>query len=289
MTDRFTRRFRVRHYELDASGQVGSVALVRYMQEAAIEASTALGFSPEWYSRQGAGWVVRRLAVRYHDPLAYGDEVEAATWIAQMRGVRSVREYGLTRLRDGARVARGRAEWVYVDMQTGQPTRVPDGWLEAFASKGRPEELIVRPSSLRPIADAHRYISRRRVQFHELDTVQHVNHAFYLAWAEQAFLDALRAAGEHSEGLSAPAGRARQAGHEIQYFSSALDNENVEIVSWLSQLDASAMEWTHEIYNADKRALLARDYSIIAFLREKEEPLAPPAPLIECLVRGPKA
>lgn len=289
MTDRFTRRFRVRHYELDAAGQVGSVALVRYMQEAAIEASTALGFSPEWYSRQGAGWVVRRLAVCYFDPLAYGDEVEAATWIALMRGVRSVRDYDLTRVRDGARIARGRAEWVYVDMQTGQPTRVPDGWLEAFASKGRPEELIVRPSSLRPIADAHRYISRQRVQFHELDAVQHVNHAVYLEWAEQAWFDALRAAGERPEGLSASGWRARQAGHEIQYFASALDNETIETVSWLSQIEANALEWTHEIYNADKRVLLARDFSILVFVTAGEEPTAPPAQLIEYLIRGPKA
>src|SRR5215472_2082274 len=100
MTPRFTRRFRVRHYELDALGRVHGVSFLRYMQEAAIEASTALGFSPDWYSERGVGWVVRKLAVRYHAPAAYGDEVEVATWLSGIRGVRSIREYDLTRVRD---------------------------------------------------------------------------------------------------------------------------------------------------------------------------------------------
>jgi acyl-CoA thioesterase FadM len=58
MMPRFRRRFRVRHYELDSFGRVSDVALVRYMQEAAIEASTALGFSPDWYREHSAVWVV---------------------------------------------------------------------------------------------------------------------------------------------------------------------------------------------------------------------------------------
>ena len=61
-----------------------------------------------------------------------------------MRGVRCTRQYDLTRARDGARVARGRAEWVYVDATTGQPTRCPDGWAEAFPRAGAPEDLAVR-------------------------------------------------------------------------------------------------------------------------------------------------
>src|SRR5690242_18017705 len=112
MTPRYTRLFQVRHYELDAFGQVNGVNLVRYMQETAIEASSALGFSPDWYKQHGVGWVVRRLSVRSFAPALYGDEVTAHTWLSSLRGVRSIREYDLTLSRNGQRVARGRAEWV---------------------------------------------------------------------------------------------------------------------------------------------------------------------------------
>src|SRR5579875_3151262 len=170
MTPRFTRSFKVRHYELDAFGQVNGVNLVRYMQEAAIEASTALGFSPDWYNQHGVGWVVRRLSVRYFAPALYGDEVTAATWLSGLRGVRSIREYDLTRSRDGQRVARGRAEWVYMDSQTGQPTRIPDAWADAFTMKDKPEDLGVRLANPRPTESAHRYSSSCRVRFDEVDT-----------------------------------------------------------------------------------------------------------------------
>ncbi len=61
----FTRRFRVRHYELDFLGHLNHAAYVRFMQEAAIEASTEAGYSPEWYRARGTGWVIRRLQIRY--------------------------------------------------------------------------------------------------------------------------------------------------------------------------------------------------------------------------------
>ena len=286
MTPRFTRRFRVRHYELDALGRVHGVSFLRYMQEAAIEASTALGFSPDWYNERGVGWVVRKLAVRYHAPAVYGDEVEVATWLSGIRGVRSIREYDLTRVRDGVRVARGRAEWVYLDTQTGQPTRVPDEWAEAFPGIGKVEELGVRPSNSRPTENAHRYSSRRRVQFHELDAVQHVNHTVYVYWTEEAGLDALRAAGHALEPDSRIARRLRQTGHEIQYFAPAVEGENIEIVSWLAEIGEDGLAWTHEIYNADTRKLLVRDYSAGVLLDAVGKPGAPSQSIIEAVLRG---
>jgi acyl-CoA thioester hydrolase len=286
MTPRFTRLFRIRHYELDAFGHVNGVNLVRYMQEAAIEASTALGFDLDWYQQRNVGWVVRRLTVRYHAAAGYGDEVAAATWLSGLRGVRSIREYDLTRTRDGCRVARGRAEWVYMDFQTGEPTRIPDAWADAFTLKDKPEDLGIRLPNPRPTEGAHRHSSRRRVQFHELDAVQHVNHAVYLQWIDQAFLDVLRVAGHAPERTLPEGWMALQGGHEIQYAAAALDQENIEIVSWLGETSESGAAWTHEIYNADTRKLLARDYAPMVFVNARHEPIAPPAHVITTILQG---
>src|SRR5579875_1967451 len=284
MTPRFTRHFRVRHYELDASGHVSRVNLVRYMQEAAIEASTALGFSPEWYNQHGVGWVVRRLSVRYFTPALYGDDVTVTTWLSGLRGVRSIREYDLTLGRDGRRVARGRAEWVYMNFHSGEPTRIPDAWANAFTLKDKPEDLGIRLANPHPTENARRYTTRRRVEFHELDTVQHVNHAVYLQWIDEAFLDALRATGHAPEQTLQHSWRALQSGHEIQYFAAAVEQENIEIVSWLCETTADSAAWTHEIYNADTRKLLARDYARMSFVNARHEPMAPPVRIIEKII-----
>ncbi len=287
MTDRFTRRFRVRHYELDATGRVGGVVLVRYMQEAAIEASTALGFSPDWYQEHGTAWVVRRLSVRYFAPVGYGEEVAVATWLSTLRGVRSIREYDVTRSRDGARVARGRAEWVYIDVRTAQPIRFPDAWSEAFPRPATAEDLGIRLVDARPTANAHRYTSRRTVQFHDLDAAQHVNHAMYLQWAEQARLDALRAAGHPPERGQREGWSVLQAGREVQYFAPALDNDNIEIVSWLHETAGDGWAWTQEICHADTRKLLVREYSVGTFVDAEGKSIAPPQQAIEDVLRGP--
>ncbi len=285
MTPRFIRRFRVRHYELDAFGHVSGVNLVRYMQEAAIEASSDLGFSPDWYRQHGVGWVVRRLSVRYHAPVVYGDEIAAATWLSGLRGVRSIREYDLTRSSDGRRVARGRAEWVYMDSQTGQPTRIPDSWADAFTMKDKPEDLGVRLDDPRPIESAHRYSSRCRVPFHELDTVQHVNHAVYLQWIAQAHLDAAAPPATRRSGPCKTAGWRSRPAMRFNTPPPRSTMKTSRSSSWLCETAENGAAWTHEIHNADTRKLLARDYARIAFVNPRYEPITPPAQIIEDIAR----
>lgn len=276
MTPRFNRLFKVRHYELDAFGHISDINLVRYMQEAAIEASNDLGFGLDWYNQHGVGWVVRRLSVRYFAPALYGDEVTATTWLSGLRGVRSIREYDLTLSRDGRRAARGRAEWVYMDFHTGEPTRIPDAWADAFSLKDKPEDLGIRLHEPLPTANARRFTTRRRVQFHELDAVQHVNHAVYLQWITEAFRDALVEAGHPLEQTPRDGWKAIQSGHEIQYFAAAKERENIEISSWLCETAANGTAWTHEIYNADTHKPLARDYARMDFVDARHEPIATP-------------
>jgi acyl-CoA thioester hydrolase len=287
MTQRYTRRFRVRHYELDALGHVNNAVYVQYMQEAAIEASSHAGFGPEWYRERGTGWVVRRLSVRYLGQATYGEEIEAATWVSQMRGPLSTREYDLTRAGDGARVARGRAQWVYLDLGKGQPLRFPPESAARFAPTEEVEELDVRLRNARPTEGTHRYRSRRRVQFHELDTARHVNHAVYLQWVGQAYFDALRAAGWPPERAEQEGWVVVQGAHDIEYFAPALDNDEIEVVSWVCELGKVRGAWTHEIRHAATGNLLARDYSVGVFLNREGRPTAPPERAVADVLRGP--
>jgi acyl-CoA thioester hydrolase len=287
MSQPFTRRFRVRHAELDVLGHVNNVAYITYMQEAAIEASARAGYGPDWYGRQGVGWVVRRLSVRYLMQVTYGEEIEVTTWVAHMRGVRCTREYLITRARDGARVARARAEWVYVDRATGKPARPPAELVAAFAATGEVEDLGVRLARATATRDAHRYLSRRRVQFHELDPARHVSHAAYLTWVGQAYFDAIRAAGHPLERTRREGWMVLQAGHDIEYYTPARDNDPVEVVSWVCEMARVRGAWTHEVYQAETRQLLARNYSLGVFVNLEGKPTAPPPEALEDVLRGP--
>src|SRR5574341_595828 len=80
------RAFRVRHYECDAYGHVNAVNYVRYMQEAAFDASAAAGYDLARYDRMGKLWLVRDTEIEYLAPLRYGDTVEITTWVADFDG-----------------------------------------------------------------------------------------------------------------------------------------------------------------------------------------------------------
>jgi acyl-CoA thioesterase FadM len=44
-----------------------------------------------------------------------------------------IRHYTVTRVSDGALLARARTLWVWVDLETGRPIRIPSAFLADFA------------------------------------------------------------------------------------------------------------------------------------------------------------
>ncbi|MEO6392355.1 MAG: thioesterase family protein [Pyrinomonadaceae bacterium] len=283
----YTRRFRVRHYELDSFNHVNNAVYANYLQEAAIEASADAGFDLDWYQTRGTRWVIRELSIRYHTPASYLDELDVTTWVSEVRRATSTREYLITRVSDGAMVARARVNWVYVDATTGRPTRIDEAFTDSFAPDGKQEPIGIRIEKATPTVDAHRYHTRRRVQMRELDPSQHVNNGVYLHWIEQAYFDAIRAGGHPVEAWEAQGIRAFQGGHSIEYFNEARDNEEIEIVSWICEMGKVRGSWTHEIFNATTGVLLAREYSLGIFVDMRGRLVPAPADIVKDILRGP--
>src|SRR5439155_20426757 len=92
------RTFRVRHYECDAYGHVNNTNYLRYMQEAAFDASAAAGYDLARYAALGNHWLVRETEIEYLAPLRYGHSVRVTTWVEDFHRVRSRRAYTVHRL-----------------------------------------------------------------------------------------------------------------------------------------------------------------------------------------------
>ena len=134
------RTFRVRSYECDFNGHVNHANYLRYMQEAALDASAAVGYDEARYNALGHIWLIRETNIEYLHPLRFGDSVEVTTWVGDFRRVRSRRFYELRNTRKrrtgGERIDRlglHRArKWA--------PARVPPEMVAAFSPEGTPEE-----------------------------------------------------------------------------------------------------------------------------------------------------
>jgi acyl-CoA thioester hydrolase len=283
----FAYRFRARHDELDSFGHLNNAVCVKYMQEAAIQASSDAGYSLQWYDEHAVSWLIRRLEIRYYLQVRYGDDVQVRTWLSECGQCTTVREYDVTRVTDGARVAGGRALWVYIDAQTQRPLRLPAEIKIALAPSGDKEDLGIRAYRSRTTENAHRYRFRRRVQSYELDPKGRVHHTVFLNWTEQAYSNAIRIAGHPLEQLRAGDWVVFQGGHDIEYFGAARDNDEIEIVSWICEVGKVRGAWTHEIYQAETMMLLARDYSLGVFVNRQGKPTAGPPSVIDDILRGP--
>ena len=121
----FHHRFKVSQDAIDGNGHVNNVVYVQWMQDIAVRHYESLG-GVAAAQALGATWVVRSHQIEYLRPAFVGDEIEARTWVANLRKVRSLRRYEFIRKSDGALLVKGETDWVFVNAQTGRPLLIPE-------------------------------------------------------------------------------------------------------------------------------------------------------------------
>ncbi len=111
--------------EIDGQGHANNLEYLRWMQEAAVEHSTAQGWPPERYVEEGSAWVVRTHFIEYLAPAFEGNGIRVITWVADFRKVTSLRKFRIIRPSDEAVLAKAETNWAYISRQHGLPRRIP--------------------------------------------------------------------------------------------------------------------------------------------------------------------
>ncbi len=116
---------------IDGNGHVNNVAYVQWMQDVAVRHFAAIG-GIDLMHAAGGTWVVRSHRIEYSRPAFAGERIEVRTWVADCRRVRSLRRYEFVRPSDGAVLARGETDWVFVRAEDGRPCAIPATIRRAF-------------------------------------------------------------------------------------------------------------------------------------------------------------
>ncbi len=122
----YVLRIPVSPSDIDELAHVGNVVYLRWVQEAAMAHSRAVGLGLDHYLARGAAFVVTRHEIDYLRPALAGDEVEVETRVAAITTATSERRTAIRRARDGELLARAVTRWAYVDLATGRPARIPE-------------------------------------------------------------------------------------------------------------------------------------------------------------------
>ena len=254
--------FRVRHYECDAYQHVNHANYIRYMQQAAFDASAAAGYDAARYDALGQYWLIHETDIEYLRPLFYGDTVQVRTWVNDFRRVRSQRAYEISNADTGEIVARATTDWVYIDNATERPTAIPDHLIDAFFPDGPPENSRPRerfPTAPSPAEDVFQF--RQRVQWGDVDTMRHANNASYFRYIENtnwAVCENFHWPVERlwEEGLSIVTRR-----HRIKYIRPALLNDDLAIDTYAINLRRSLGDRHYRMFRPADGAEIAEAYS----------------------------
>jgi acyl-CoA thioester hydrolase len=117
--------------DIDNLGHASNLVYLRWVQEAALAHSTALGFPEPAYIARGQAWVVRKHEIEYLRPAVLGDRLRIETRVVSMRVANSSRKTEI--IRGEQLLCRAETDWVYVELSRGRPIRIPDDIRGAFS------------------------------------------------------------------------------------------------------------------------------------------------------------
>lgn len=111
---------------------VSNIEYVRWLDRAAELHADSIGCTRQWLVEQGIMWFVARHEIDYLAEAWPEDELVIATWVRDMRKVKSWRDYVIVRLSDQKAICRAATLWVLVDLDTRRPIRIDREMADRF-------------------------------------------------------------------------------------------------------------------------------------------------------------
>jgi acyl-CoA thioesterase FadM len=240
----------VRSYEGDIGGEMTPGGLLRLCEHIAVEAASDAGFDNRFHVENNSAWVIHRMTLLMDAPARQLDELELQTWASHFTRVRGGREYRIRNLTTGLEVASGIAEWVYVDRTLQTPKALPMDIMRGFDIPGKPLGTYDAPR-VAPLDRPVEHVRERLAEWHEADSMRHVNNAVYADWLHSAVWSAAAqlsgSPGSHRE----PSEYLRARYFDIQYRRAALPGDRLQVVTRITGLEGPLVEVRQSVLGPD--------------------------------------
>lgn len=227
MSKIFTRTFRVRWGELDASGTVSPANYLRYLIETAWDWGTAIGWDANYSQNPDVFWVIRENGFRFLRPLRHNDVFDFTIWMVNWQRVRGTRCFELTRKENGEVIAQGTQQIVYMDAKSGRPANLSEEMVGHFRLENPRVFPFERFPKIAPVENAT--VTQRQVEWMDLDAYGHVNNAVYVSYADEAIAQYFASRGWAPSRLAEASLAIATRRVHIQYLSIAMWGDMLNI------------------------------------------------------------
>jgi acyl-CoA thioester hydrolase len=255
MSKIFTRTFRVRWSELDASGQVSPGSYLRYLVETAYDWGEALGLGAKNDNILGLFWLIRETEIHLIRPLSHNDVFDFTIWMVNWQRVRGTRCFEIKLKDSGEIIAQGTQHIVCMDRKTQRPASPPEAIIDNFRLEQPRVFPFERFPKFTPPYSGSVNISQRRVEWQDLDALEHVNNAVYVTYAEEAAVQEFSRHGWTPLKLAENNLALATTRVHIQYLSPAIWGEELEISTHALKLEVTGGSSYFGITRADGSAV----------------------------------
>lgn len=172
----FTGSRRVRLGDVSPGGRLRLDAATRYLQDLSTDDTTDAALE------DAEAWVVRKTVLEVHAFPRYLERVDLATWCSATGS--HLAERRIEMVGDAGGRLETATTWVHIDLDSGRPKRVPDGFHDLYGATAAGRRATARLEHPAPPVGAAAVPWMLR--FTDFDVLSHVNNAAYWEPVEEA-------------------------------------------------------------------------------------------------------
>ncbi|WP_303060400.1 acyl-CoA thioesterase [Veillonella magna] len=136
----FTTSLQVRFYETDMMEVAHHTNHLRWFEMGRVEFFRSCGISLWDMMNEGIVFPITKVSCEYKEPARFDDIITVEVTVAKLTRAQCVFTYRLVREADGALIATGETQNVFIDKETGKIIRLPDVFYKAMVAKAAKKE-----------------------------------------------------------------------------------------------------------------------------------------------------
>ena len=168
-------------YQTDDKTVLKPAAFMDLAQEIAYWAAQELGFGYDTLHIHHIAWVLSRMHIRFHQPVAWRDQVSLFTWHKGAAGLFYLRDFDL-RNQAGECCVAATSSWVVIDERTRRLVR-PDELAQSLQVDYEVDNAICEPAPKLALPKEMEAAGEHVVAYSDIDLIGHTNNARYAVWA----------------------------------------------------------------------------------------------------------
>lgn len=180
---KYAKEFEVHYYEINKYKEAAPVAILNYLEEAAVAHSESVGMGMDVLKSQGNGWVLNRWFLEMNEYPLWNEKIVVDTWPSSFEKFYATREF---EIRDSRNKIIGRASslWIYLNIEKKRPSRIPDEIGNAYEVNA--ERTVDRPFYQFDNLIQPEITKKFQVRQSDIDTNNHVNNTRFVEWVLEA-------------------------------------------------------------------------------------------------------